>query len=105
LSFSEPPGSYEACAICLWEDDLVQLCDPGRGGGANVVSLTEAQANFATHGWCEERVAAHVRAPSATDVRDPSWRRLEPGAGNTQPLPDVANPIDVDVLYYWRRHR
>jgi len=43
-TFSEPPGSYEICVVCGWEDDLVQLMHPSMGGGANRKSLLEAQA-------------------------------------------------------------
>jgi len=44
LVFSEPPGSYEICAVCGWEDDHVQLKHPSMGGGANKLSLAEHQA-------------------------------------------------------------
>ncbi|MBL1704243.1 hypothetical protein DXB51_09685 [Bacillus cereus] len=31
----EPPGTYEICSICYWEDDEVQFNDPDFEGGAN----------------------------------------------------------------------
>jgi hypothetical protein len=30
-----PPGSYEICPVCFWDDDLVQLRWPTYAGGAN----------------------------------------------------------------------
>jgi hypothetical protein len=39
---------YEICDICDWEDDPIQSQDPNYMGGANVMSLIEAQAAF-TH--------------------------------------------------------
>lgn len=33
-------------ALCKWEDDPVQSSDPGFSGGANTLSLTEAQRLF-----------------------------------------------------------
>jgi hypothetical protein len=41
--FSEPPGSYEICELCGWEDDPVQLRFPAMAGGANRSSLAEHQ--------------------------------------------------------------
>ncbi len=38
----EPPGTYEICNICYWEDDEVQFNDPDFEGGANEVSLRQA---------------------------------------------------------------
>ncbi|MBT0729893.1 CPCC family cysteine-rich protein [Rosenbergiella nectarea] len=44
--FSED-GSYEICPVCKWEDDPVQEEDPTYGGGANVMSLSEARKAYA----------------------------------------------------------
>jgi hypothetical protein len=45
-----PPGTYEICKVCGWEDDLVQFRDPDYPEGANHVSLREARAEFARRG-------------------------------------------------------
>ncbi|MFC5904955.1 CPCC family cysteine-rich protein [Streptomyces zhihengii] len=52
LTLSEPPGSYEICPVCFWEDDRVQLRWPDWTGGANRPSLIEAQVNFTDFGAC-----------------------------------------------------
>lgn len=31
----EPPGTYDICPICFWEDDGIQFKDPDYVGGAN----------------------------------------------------------------------
>jgi hypothetical protein len=49
----EPPGTYEICGICGWEDDYVQFRDPDFRGGANHESLREARSAFA------DRLATH----------------------------------------------
>jgi hypothetical protein len=74
LVFEEPPGSYDICPICFWEDDVVQLHNPDLAGGANKVSLIEAQRNFSTLGAIEHRLLEHTRAPEPSDKKDPSWR-------------------------------
>jgi hypothetical protein len=33
--FSEPPGLYDICPICFWQDDDVQLRWPDYDGGVN----------------------------------------------------------------------
>lgn len=48
VTFSEPSGSYEICVICGWEDDNLQLRDPGLSGGANRRSLYDEQRSG---GW------------------------------------------------------
>ncbi len=43
LTFCEPPGSYEICAVCGWEDDHVQLQFPLATVGANQECLFKHQ--------------------------------------------------------------
>jgi Cysteine-rich CPCC len=38
-----PPGSFDICPVCGWEDDSVQFDDPDYAGGANRSSLREAR--------------------------------------------------------------
>jgi hypothetical protein len=42
-----PPGTFDICRVCGWEDDNVQFRDPDYRGGANRVSLREARDDFA----------------------------------------------------------
>ena len=77
LTFSEPPGSYEICPVCFWEDDLVQLAFPDMAGGANKCSLIEGQRNFAAFGACERRLIPHARPPRESEQRDSQWRPLD----------------------------
>jgi hypothetical protein len=73
----EPDGSYEICPVCFWEDDPVQLADPDYAGGANSVSLRQAQRNFAVFGACEETMVRHVRKPTPEEARDQNWKLLQ----------------------------
>lgn len=67
---NEPPGTYEICKICFWEDDAVQFEDPHYARGANHVSLIEAQRNFADFGACEKEMLKYVRKPGRNDEKD-----------------------------------
>ena len=101
--FAEPPGSDDICMICFWEDDAAQLRFPELADATNVVSLAEAQRNYAKFGAIEERFAGDVRKPEASDVLDPGFRPLsdddpfEADAGE-----DAPGPSDPTALYYWR---
>ncbi|WP_139892631.1 CPCC family cysteine-rich protein [Bacillus sp. D386] len=53
-TLDESPGGYDICKICYWEDDPVQNEDPDFEGGANVLSLRQAQRNFKIYGASEE---------------------------------------------------
>ncbi|MFQ5963916.1 MAG: CPCC family cysteine-rich protein [Candidatus Scalinduaceae bacterium] len=76
-SLSEkPPGTFEICEICFWEDDAVQFDNPDYKGGANDPSLREAQRNYIKFGACERRCVSCVRKPCAGDEKDTKWRPL-----------------------------
>ena len=49
----KPPGTFEICPVCYWEDNKVQYDDPDVSGGANDVSLAQARKNFVSFGAVE----------------------------------------------------
>ncbi len=71
-----PPGTYDICPICFWEDDGVQFNDPDYEGGANHVSLRQAQKNYDEFGACEKEMLCHVRKPNKNDEKDSNWKHL-----------------------------
>src|SRR5262245_15263143 len=77
LVFDKSPGHYHICPICFWEDDLSQLRFPRMSGGANRVSLFEAQQNYLRVGVSELQFRSEVRAAEATDLRDQQWRPID----------------------------
>ena len=72
----EPPGTYNICEICFWEDDGIQYDEPDCEGGANTVSLRQAQRNFIEFGACEKSCMEFVRNPDEKDRRDFNWNIL-----------------------------
>jgi hypothetical protein len=102
----QPPGSYDLCKVCFWEDDGVQLLDPAYRGGANASSLMECQANYQRFGACEERFIGNVRAPAAEEVQDPLWRpACDSDLRGARTLRDLsaAERTRVESWYYWKR--
>lgn len=64
LTLNEPPpGTYEICPVCWWEDDPVQFRDPSFEGGANWVSLAQARRNYREFGASERAFGGRARAP------------------------------------------
>lgn len=106
LTLSEPPGSHEVCAVCFWEDDAVQVFDPSFRGGANVPSLMECQASFASCGACEARFVGSVRPATPGEARDPEWRPATTddlrGARAPRELSDAEREQPA-AWYYWKR--
>jgi hypothetical protein len=45
-----PPGTFEICPVCGWEDDGLQFVDMEREGGANRISLDQARENYREFG-------------------------------------------------------
>lgn len=89
--------------ICFWEDDAAQLRFPRLVDATNVVSLAEAQQNYAKFGAIEERFAGDVRKPTSEDVVDPGFRALsDADSFESDASTDDAGPADATALYYWR---
>jgi hypothetical protein len=59
-----PPGTFQICPVCFWEDDDTQVRDLEYAGGANAVSLLEARRNFADFGAISPEYKNRVRPPS-----------------------------------------
>ena len=72
LTLDEPPGNFDICQVCYWEDDS---SDPDVGGGANGVPLNTARDNFKKFRASEERWVTVVRPPLRHEVPD---GRIEP---------------------------
>nr|WP_256102711.1 CPCC family cysteine-rich protein [Streptomyces sp. Ncost-T10-10d] len=71
------PGSYEICPVCFWEGDGVQFRWPTMAGGANKVSLIEAQRNYQNFGACDQHGLRYVRPPAEDEPLDPAWRPID----------------------------
>lgn len=74
---SKPDGTHTICPVCFWEDDLFQLLNPNYEGGANWISLKEAQKNFMEFGACEREMIKNVRKPNPDEARDADWKPID----------------------------
>jgi Cysteine-rich CPCC len=107
LVHNEPPGSYDICPICFWEDDLWHVGYPLKGGGANHPSLLEGQQNYLTLGACEERLKPYVRLPLPDEQRIDGWRRFTLATDNVDESENNLTYIreqflrDPLSIYYW----
>ena len=70
-------GNYIICPVCFWEDDPVQTKDPDFGGGANSISLKEAQRNFIAFGASRIDMIKNVRKPKDDEPLDADWKLAE----------------------------
>lgn len=59
----KPPGTFEICPVCYWEDDNLQYAAPDRRGGANSICLREAKENFRRYGAISIEFLDAVRLP------------------------------------------
>lgn len=67
---------YDICPICFWEDDSIQFDDIDCAGGANDISLRQAQKNYIKFGACQRDMLKHVRKPNKNDIKDSSWEPI-----------------------------
>jgi len=74
---NEPPGSYEICRICGWEDDPIQSGDPDHVGGANSKSLREVQKGWLNSSHNHPALQTTVTIFGATYTRDATWKPLK----------------------------
>ena len=100
LVFSSPPGTYEICPICGWEDDISQLRFVSMDGGANELSLIDAQRNFLKRSLKDELVFQGY-------IKDSDWRLLDVGRDDIEVVESgkdygLSYPKDSVDLYYWR---
>jgi len=65
----QPPGSYEICPICGWEDSHTENAIER----SNDVTLREAQKNYDEIGACEPKWIDTVRRPTRHERRVPKW--------------------------------
>jgi hypothetical protein len=101
-TLGEPPGSFEICAVCEWEDDSVQLRYPKLAGGANRESLIDAQIAFHSHRASAGR-SVRSSEPCESRALDAGWRTLDPGRDDFEAFPSQEPwPDDLTRLYWWR---
>jgi len=101
---SEPPGSYEICLVCFWEDDSSQLRWPTLANGANRVPLVEAQRNYQAYGACDEQGRQFVREPHRDEPIQPGWRPIDLTRDSFEDWNSEERapwPTPTTALYWW----
>jgi hypothetical protein len=66
----QPPGTFDICEVCGWEDDDLQYRRPSYDGGANGMSLREARANFEATGASDPARRDGLRSPTDEEIRN-----------------------------------
>ncbi len=101
MTFVEPPGSHEICALCGWQDDNVQLAHPRLLIGANGESLVQFQKRNI------EEYPLEIQSVDGIP-RDPEWRPATENEarirkdGPTTGL-EWFHALDLQPEYYWRK--
>lgn len=73
---NKPPGSYDICLIYYWEDDAFQTDDPFCVGGANTISLYQAQRNYLEFGACKKELLKYVRKLYDSEKKTKNVKKL-----------------------------
>jgi hypothetical protein len=74
----EPPGTFEICPVCDWEDEYLDLTHPDginqpTGGPNAMLSLREARENFARFGAASPEWRVRVRSPRESEQPRTLW--------------------------------
>ena len=64
-----PPGTFDTCPVCGWEDDHIQFNLPTLADGANPMSLDDARRNYKEFGAASRSLVRQVRRPTADEKR------------------------------------
>jgi len=105
IVFRKPPGSFDFCPVCVWEDDNVQLRYVTSPGGANKESLLDSQKNYQVIGVSALRRSSRAASPDGFE-KDLTWRPIDLEKDNVEPWDIPADqrekwPDDLTKLYYW----
>ncbi|MFQ5729822.1 MAG: CPCC family cysteine-rich protein [Waddliaceae bacterium] len=71
-----PPGTFEICPICGWEDDNLQAQDPDYAGGANKLSLRDTQRKWLQSAYNQPSMKTEANVIGKVYRRDPNWKPL-----------------------------
>ena len=101
LTFGEPPGSYEICELCGWEDDHVQLAHPSMSGGANKSNLVAHQVRvLQTYPLGVTAVGGHTRSSAWRPLRLSEVQSLDAPTDGRAYFEAAA---EAEPQYYWLR--
>ncbi|MDJ1135119.1 CPCC family cysteine-rich protein [Streptomyces iconiensis] len=105
LVYEAPPGSFQICPVCGWEDDLVQLRWPG-ASGTNRRPLMEAQLLYREVGITHSEFVPKIRLPGEFWPLEAGFRVIVPEFDDFEPdgVMETEWPEDRTRLYWWRPH-
>jgi hypothetical protein len=99
--FDEPPGSYDICPVCGWEDDGVQLRFPAMAGGANKDSLCARQRILLSR--LPPDVNSHLGYQRCADWRPLTSAECQEQTDAPRTGVDYFHAASFDKFpYYWR---
>ncbi len=97
----KPPGSYEICPICFWEDSTPD--GSARFYTSNKITLIQAQRNFLSFGACAREWLTDVRPPTEEERRESDWQPIELRVHKQgHELLDRFNPSDTGLWHWFR---
>lgn len=67
-AYQPASGSFIICAVCWWEDDPIQLEDPGYAGGANERNLNQARESYRLTGVSDPKCKGLERQPRSEEI-------------------------------------